>query len=261
MGNKRYRYNKKGEYIGYSTDEPPTASAFDDIFLQICLVVGGLAGLWILAAGGIRALGMVAAVCAAVVIVPWLAVWLLWRAILLAIDVYHNIEADSLEAKGQRLALEAERQASTKVLKTITVEQAKELVKASRGDALNLSGLTSISLEVAEALANHTGDLNLYALRAISPEAATALAKHNGALHIFGGVSTMKFEVADALSKHEGDLYLDGLTTLSPKTAKALAFYSGRQVFLRGLTTLSDEARVALQTSPKVRLPAKFKRA
>lgn len=116
---------------------------------------------------------------------------------------------------------------NTNALKTLTVEQAKALVAEADEDLLYLNGLTELSPEVAEALAQHKGILYLNGLAAVSDEAA------------------------EALSQNKGDLSLDGVRTLSEKAAQAFSHHDG-SLFLGGLTALSGEAAAMLRGNPKV---------
>ena len=89
----------------------------------------------------------------------------------------------------------------TNEIKALTVEQAEALAKLVGEflvDSLSLDGLTTITPDVAEALAKHESYLSLYGLTTITPE------------------------VAEALAKFKGELSLGGLTTISPETLKIL---------------------------------------
>ncbi len=90
----------------------------------------------------------------------------------------------------------------TNEIKTLTVEQAEALLsrlELQRGFTLFLDGLTTITPEVAEALAKYKYGLFLNGLTTITPE------------------------VAEALAKYEGEyLYLSDLTTITPEALKIL---------------------------------------
>jgi hypothetical protein len=58
----------------------------------------------------------------------------------------------------------------TNEIKTLTVEQAQELLQ-HEGE-LDLGGLTTLSDEAAKALSQHKGELNLSGLTTLSDEAA-----------------------------------------------------------------------------------------
>jgi hypothetical protein len=72
---------------------------------------------------------------------------------------------------------------------------------------LSLAGLTTLSPDVADALAGHIGGLNLDGLNSLSAEAATALANHLGALSL-GGLTTLPDDVAEILLDHAGEIFL-----------------------------------------------------
>jgi hypothetical protein len=126
---------------------------------------------------------------------------------------------------------------STGALKTLTPEQAKDLVKASRG--LDLSGLKTIDDETAEVLSHHELPLNLNSLVKLTDGQAAALAKIKG--HLFlDGLTTVSDKQAEALSQHKGGyLLLNGLTALSDTAADALSHHKGG-LELDGLKTLTD---------------------
>jgi beta-lactamase regulating signal transducer with metallopeptidase domain len=151
--------------------------------------------------------------------------------------------------------------ADTNTIESLTVEQAKKLVKEFPGvtvelqlkgfgpvkleNCLPLNGITKLTPDVAQALAGYSrGPLYLNGLTTLSAEAAKALAQHKGLLFL-DGLTTLSAEAATALAQHKHALLLDGLTTLSAEAAKALAQHKG-DLSLGGLTTLSAEAAKAL---------------
>jgi beta-lactamase regulating signal transducer with metallopeptidase domain/ABC-type branched-subunit amino acid transport system substrate-binding protein len=151
--------------------------------------------------------------------------------------------------------------ADTNTIESLTVEQAKKLVKEFPGvtvelqlkgfgpvkleNCLPLNGITKLTPDVAQALAGYSrGPLYLNGLTTLSAEAAKALAQHKGLLFL-DGLTTLSAEAATALAQHKHALLLDGLTTLSAEAAKALAQHKG-DLSLGGLTTLSAEAATAL---------------
>ena len=105
-------------------------------------------------------------------------------------------------------------------LDDLSLEDAREL-GARRQFVLNLSGLKSLTPEIAEALAECVGELRLDGLTRLSPKVAAALAKHAGWLYL-NGLTTLSVEAARVLAMHEGRLSLDGLTQLSAQAAEAL---------------------------------------
>jgi hypothetical protein len=144
------------------------------------------------------------------------------------------------------MAVPAIGQDNTDILRKLSVEQARTLIATYGSDPLSFDGLTTLSPEVAEALANHKGQLDLNGLTTLSPEVAEALATHEGLLFL-NGLTTLSPESAAALATHEGAIVFDGLTTLSPEVAEALATHKGG-VFLTRLTTLSPKVAEALAT-------------
>lgn len=172
-------------------------------------------------------------------------------------------------AVGQELPQE------TYTIKALTVEQAQVLLKREVRDGLfDLSGLTTLSPQVARVLAQHkwsrpgvpcmlalnglttlspetaqelaqcNKSLMLHGLTELTPDAAKALAPHKGNL-MLKGLTELTPEVARALAEHESVLTLDGLTDLSPEVARALAKHAWG-LNLNGLTKLTDEAAQAL---------------
>jgi hypothetical protein len=100
---------------------------------------------------------------------------------------------------------------------------------------LSLNGLTELSPEAAQHLAEYSGSrLALDGLRAISLDAAKPLARFKGKELSLCGLSSLPDDVARALSERKGPL------------------------FLRGLTTLSDEAAQTLKANPAIVLPVTF---
>ena len=76
------------------------------------------------------------------------------------------------------------------------------------GCALNLNGLTDITVEVARALATHKGLLYLDGLTNITVEVARALATHKGFSLQLRGLTDISVEVARILATHKGILDL-----------------------------------------------------
>ena len=150
--------------------------------------------------------------------------------------------------------------------KTLTVEQAQELVK--RPNAIRLSVL-ELSPDVAAVLGGYKGDVRFEALAALTPEAAAllaaipggldlpkltalppavakALAAHKGRLSV--GVNAITLEAAEALTTHAGVLDL-GVTDITAESAAALARHPGPLALnnLRALTSLPLAERLGQQ--------------
>jgi len=124
--------------------------------------------------------------------------------------------------------------------KTLTVEQATQLLKAS--NSLRLSA-TDLSPEVAAVLATYKGELRFEALITLSPETSAALATRTSTIDL-PKVSTLTPAVAKALATTKGQLQLMGVKELSNEVAKELATHTGSLTL--GVTDLSDEAAAAL---------------
>lgn len=153
--------------------------------------------------------------------------------------------------------------AETAGLKTLTTDQARQLIADHQGP-LDLSGLPSLSAEVAAVLAAYEGDLLLDGLSSLSPAAAAALATHGGSAgkavdpeaiaarvsEAFeeGDVQLSRFEEIIAEFGNDGPLpalSLGGLGEMPPDVAAAVAGHMG-DLRLDGLKTLSVESAGAL---------------
>ncbi len=130
-------------------------------------------------------------------------------------------------------------------LKTLTAEQATDLVKQSK--PLRLA-VTELSPEVATVLASSKADLYFDALTTLTPESAAALAKCEGHLGL-PKLAELSPAAAKALAPHTGVLML-GLKELSDETAAALAKRAGdtRLDSLTSLTSLVLAERLGRQT-------------
>ena len=130
-------------------------------------------------------------------------------------------------------------------LKTLTAEQATDLVKQSK--PLRLA-VTELSPEVATVLASSKADLYFDALATLTPESAAALAKCEGSLGL-PKLAELSPAAAEALAPHTGVLML-GLKELSDETAAALAKRAGdtRLDSLTSLTSLVLAERLGRQT-------------
>lgn len=88
---------------------------------------------------------------------------------------------------------------------------------------LELRVLTELSDKAAMGLGRRKGgDTDLSGLKSLSVAAAKALAGTEGIL-LLGGLTELPDEVAVALSEHEGPLNLSGLTSVSDSAVRALA--------------------------------------
>jgi anti-anti-sigma regulatory factor len=130
-------------------------------------------------------------------------------------------------------------------LKTLTAEQATDLVKQSK--PLQLA-VTELSPEVATVLASSKAELHFDALATLTPESAAALAKCEGSLGL-PKLAELSPAAAKALAPHTGVLMM-GLKELSDETAAALAKRAGdtRLDSLTSLTSLLLAERLGRQT-------------
>lgn len=88
---------------------------------------------------------------------------------------------------------------------------------------LELRGLAELSDEAAKGLGRRKGgDLDLSGLKSLSVVAAKALAGTEGIL-MLRGLKEISDEVAVTLSQHKGPLIMSGLTSLTGAAARALA--------------------------------------
>lgn len=88
---------------------------------------------------------------------------------------------------------------------------------------LELRGLSELSDEAAKGLGwRKGGDLDLSGLKSLSVVAAKALAGTEGIL-MLRGLKEISDEVAVTLSQHKGPLIMSGLTSLTGAAARALA--------------------------------------
>jgi hypothetical protein len=178
---------------------------------------------------------------------------------------------------GPLVAMADEFPKDTYKIKSLTVEEAKRLVKEFKGvevqfeclddrtvelrNSLPLNGLKKLDHEVAQVLTGYkTGPLILQGLGVIDAATAAALAEFKGKLSL-DGLTTIDADSAKALAKFKGsDLYLNGLTTLDTDTAKALAAFSvdapvQSSLHLHGLQRASFGAVRALRQNPHVFIP------
>ena len=143
---------------------------------------------------------------------------------------------------------------SEKKLTSATVQRWEALVAVIR-EAPTL--LSAFAEKAAIVVARQTGELDLSGLISLSPEVAEALANQKPPTYlrtnlILNGLTTLDAEAAAALAKRKPDgsgesgmLYLKGLQSLTPEAAEALAQCRG-WIWLDGVTTLSDGAAEAL---------------
>ena len=133
-------------------------------------------------------------------------------------------------------------------------------------DQLSLDGLTSLDVPTATALAKVEGPaLSLSGLSSLTPEVAAVLArfKSNGRLHgdklcwglCLNGVTALSPEAAEALGRYRGRLELRALTQLDPAAARHLGTFQTDQVRIDGLASLSVDTATALASWKIAKLP------
>jgi hypothetical protein len=112
---------------------------------------------------------------------------------------------------------------------------------------LDLDRLTSLTDEAAGELGAHVGKLSLNGLSDLSADAAEGLANHQGYWRVsLDGLKEIRVKVAAALAKHPGKLTLNGLVELSDRVAEKLVAHEGWAMELNGLAHLSDSAATIL---------------
>lgn len=104
-------------------------------------------------------------------------------------------------------------------VRKITPEVAHALVRGKR-DKLGL-GLTTLSADIAEILAEFPGQLWFPRLETLSPEAAAALGTHRKAIDF--GPANISPEVAEILLHHDAPIGLTGVRKLAPGVGDILA--------------------------------------
>lgn len=129
------------------------------------------------------------------------------------------------------------------LLKGIDAETAAALAAHAR-DALALSGVTSLSPDVAQALAAFQGSLSLPRVASLDVDTARALAAHRGMLSL-ASLDALDPKLATVLAGHAGGLDLSGVSQLSAESGSAIAATPG-SLKLGGLTEIDPEAARAL---------------
>jgi len=146
---------------------------------------------------------------------------------------------------------------NTYEIKSLTAEQAAELVAVKKG-SLFLPGLTSIDKDVTQELAKIKGELYLGGLTSIDKDVAQELGKFEGLWLHLRGLTSIDKDVAHELAKVKGrGLYLSGLTSIDKDVAHELAKVK-RNLFLNGLTSIDKDVLKILKSNPKIQLPEKY---
>jgi len=124
---------------------------------------------------------------------------------------------------------------------TLTDEVACALAENTTSIALN--GLTSLSESAAKAFAGKSVVLN--GLTTLTPNVAKILAQGDHSLGL-DGLTVLPEETAAMLAQHKGMLSLNGVTSLSVKTAAILAKHQGTSLSLWGLRCISKRLATKL---------------
>ena len=126
-------------------------------------------------------------------------------------------------------------------LTSIDKDVAAELAKLEGYRYLSLCGLTSIDKDVAQELSNFKGnELSLDGLTSIDKDVAEELAKIKGEALNLRGLTSLDKDVAQGLAKFDGWLSLNGLTSIDKDVAKELATFEG-QLDLSGLISIDKD--------------------
>jgi hypothetical protein len=104
-------------------------------------------------------------------------------------------------------------------VRDISPEVARALAHGKRGQLV--LGLTSLSTEIAEILAEFHGDLWFPRLETLSLEAATGFSKHRRDLNL--GPAHITPDVAEVLLRHDASICLTGVKRLAPGVGDILA--------------------------------------
>ena len=150
-------------------------------------------------------------------ILPWVGVLtviglclVVWYVVVILKRVAPHADVDVTEAPHalfEGLIDSAKAARSALDPKMITVDQAKAMARQS---IVHLNGLTSLSRDVARALARQNGLLSLNGLTTLSDEAAAELSKHCGSLFL-DGVTDLSEAASVSLKQHRGRVSLRGL--------------------------------------------------
>ena len=149
-------------------------------------------------------------------------------------------------------------------LDTVTTLSDEAAAVFAKSDTWNrhgfFSGLTSLtSVPLAEKLASveNVRGLRFPKLTTVSDNVARALARQKGKLDL-SGLTSLSTGAAAALAGHEGELGLGRIKELSDDAAAALAKATG-SIALGSLATVSSAGLAALRANPKISLPATLK--
>ncbi len=136
-------------------------------------------------------------------------------------------------------------------IESLSVADAKHLVATTQDRKLFLGHLTSLSADVATALAAFEGTvLHLNGLKEIEPETAVALAASRAKILDLGGLATPSVNVLAALGDFGGTGIMLGLEVLPPEHTRLLATFKARRLRFTGTADLTVEIATVLATFP-----------
>ena len=154
-------------------------------------------------------------------------VWPKLSEVLAKLDCHLNLSmVESLSLDTARHLSDFKQSINLDGLATIDVDIAETLVgttalrktishdQKDSARSISLSGVTSLTSEVASALALHQGPLILDGVTHLSRTTAHTFRVHNGSLSL-RGLKELSHEIADAIAVNKGDLHLDGLESIS----------------------------------------------
>jgi len=152
----------------------------------------------------------------------------------------------ALESRPLAKVLAKQRLLRLVALSRISDEAAEELAKHK--GLLNLDGLGSLTVAVANALARYKGQcLSLGGLRALSDDVAAALGACKSARLLLDGIESLGRVGAESLAHVKGTLRLNGLKALLPETAAGLSRKKRGYLLLNGLTDLPESLAAAFR--------------
>ena len=128
-------------------------------------------------------------------------------------------------------------------LKALSSENLREISDACDGEFF-FDGLESLPVETANALAAVVdgSQLCLSGVKTLPLESAAAIATISVCELHLEGLETVGVELAEILAKSKAsEIYLNGICKLSPDVAHQLSSFGGETMFLTGLTELSSE--------------------
>ena len=149
----------------------------------------------------------------------------------------------------------------TNDIKSLTAEQAAELVANFKGDWLDLSGLESIEKKTAKQLAKFRGKtLELFGLTSISKSVAHELSLFSGETLNLCGLTVLDQGTAKELVSFKGkNLTFCSLATIKKDVARELVKFNGAFMDLEGLTSIDHASIRILNSNKAISLPEMYR--